>query len=84
MNYGDHYQRKNNHKVIGLIKDELYGKIMTELAASRPKAYSYLTDDSDKNKKAKKKKKSTKRCVMKRKIKFEYYRYYLEATHLQN
>ena len=56
MNYGDHYQRKNNHKVIGLIKDELYGKIMTELAASRPKAYSYLTDDSDKNKKAKKKK----------------------------
>ena len=84
MNYGDHYQRKNNHKVIGLIKDELYGKIMTELAASRPKAYSYLTDDSDKNKKAKKKKKSTKRCVMKRKLKFEYYRYYLEATHLQN
>ena len=83
MNYGDHYQRKNNHKVIGLIKDELYGKIMTELAASRPKAYSYLTDDSDKNKKAKKKK-STKRCVMKWKLKFEYYRYYLEATHLQN
>ena len=89
MNYGDHYQRKNNHKVIGLIKDELYGKIMTELAASRPKAYSYLTDDSDKKKKEKKKKKkkkkkSTKRCVMKRKLKFEYYRYYLEATHLQN
>ena len=54
MNYGDHYQRKNNHKVIGLIKDELYGKIMTELAASRPKAYSYLTDDSDKKKKAQK------------------------------
>ena len=60
MNYGDHYQGKNNHKVIGLIKDELYGKIMTELAASRPKAYSYLTDDSDKNKKAKKKKKAQK------------------------
>ena len=60
MNYGDHYQRKNNHKVTGLIKDELYGKIMTELAASRPKAYSYLTDDSDKNKKAKKKKKAQK------------------------
>ena len=62
MNYGDHYQRKNNHKVIGLIKDELYEKIMTELAASRPKAYSYLTDDSDKNKKAKKKKKHKKMC----------------------
>ena len=65
MNYGDHYQRKNNHKVIGLIKDELYGKIMTELAASRPKAYSYLTDDSDKNKKEKKKKKKKKKKAQK-------------------
>ena len=60
MNYGDHYQRKNNHKVIGLIKDELYGKIMTELAASRPKAYIYLTYYSYKKKKEKKKKKAQK------------------------
>ena len=34
-----------NKKVIGLIKGELRGKIMTEFVALRPKTYSYLTDD---------------------------------------
>ena len=38
-----------NKKVIGLIKDELDGKVTTELAALRPKVCSYLTDDSDEN-----------------------------------
>ena len=32
-------------KVIGLIKDELGGKIMTKFARLRAKTYSYLTDD---------------------------------------
>ena len=36
---------EKNKKVIELMKDELGGKIMTEIFALRPKTYSYLTDD---------------------------------------
>ena len=57
-------------KVIRLMKDELGGKIMTELLALRPEAYSYLTDDCEEDKKAK----GTKKCVIKRKIKFNDYK----------
>ena len=32
-----------NKKVIGLMKDELSGDIITEFVALRPKAYSYIT-----------------------------------------
>ena len=35
------------------MKNALNGKILTEFAALRPKRYSYLTDDKDKNKNAK-------------------------------
>ena len=41
---------------IGSMKDELGGKIMTELAALTPKTYSHLEDDDDENKKKKHKK----------------------------
>ena len=51
-----------NKKVIGLMKDELGGRIMTEFITLRPKAYTYLTDDGKEEKKAK----GTKKCVIKK------------------
>ena len=39
--------------MIGLIKDELGGKIMTKFVSLRPEAYSYLMDDDNSDKKAK-------------------------------
>ena len=49
-----------NKKVIGLVKDELGGKIMIEFAL-KPKTYFYLIDDGSEHK----------MCIMKREIKFE-------------
>ena len=51
-----------NKKVVGLMKDELGGGIITEFAALRPKAYSYKTDDLTVLKKAK----GTKKYVVKK------------------
>ena len=59
-----------NKKVIGLMKDELGGKIITEFITLRPKTYSYLTDDGKEDKKAK----GTKKCVIKKMIKFNDYK----------
>ena len=59
-----------NKKVIGLMKDELGGKIMAEFVALRPKTYSYLTDDCEEDKKAR----GTKKCVTKRRLKFSDYK----------
>ena len=50
------------NKAMGLMKDELGGKIMKELSALRPKTYSYLIDDDNSGKKTK----GTKKCVMKK------------------
>ena len=60
-------------KVIRLMKDELGGRVITEFVALRPKTYSYLTDDCKEDKKAK----GTKKCVIKRMIKFDDYKYCL-------
>ena len=57
-------------KVIGLMKDEPGGKIMTEFAALRPKTYSYLMDDGNSDKKAK----GTKKCVIKRRLELNDYK----------
>ena len=59
-----------NKKVIGLMKDELGGRIIKEFITVRPKTYSYLTGDCKEDKKAK----GTKKCVIKRMIKFNDYK----------
>ena len=61
---------EKNKKVIGLMEDELGGRIITEFVALRPKTYSYLTDDFKEDKKAK----GTKKCAIKRMIKFDDYK----------
>ena len=48
--------------------------------ALRPKTYSYLADDGDKDKQAK----DTNKCVIKRKLKLEDYEHCLEAPQLEN
>ena len=59
-----------NKKVIGLMKDELGGKIITEFVTLRPKTYSFLTDNGKEDKKAK----GTKKWIIKKMIKFNDYK----------
>ena len=59
-----------NKKVIGLMKDDLGGKIIAEFITLRPKTYWFLTDYGKKDKKAK----GTKKCVIKKTIKFNDYK----------
>ena len=59
-----------NKKVISLMKDELGGKVITEFAILRPKTYSFLTDDGKEDRKAK----GTKKCIIKKMIKFNDYK----------
>ena len=59
-----------NKKVIGLMKDELGGKIMTEFVALRPKLCSYKKPDGLEDKKCK----GIKKCVVKKNLTFEDYK----------
>ena len=59
-----------NKKVIGLMKDELSGDIITEFVALRPKAYSYVTNNFIEMKKAK----GTKKCVVNKMLRFDDYK----------
>ena len=59
-----------NKKVIGLMKDELGGKIMTEFVALRPKLYSYRKLNGSEDKKCK----GIKKCVVKKTLTFEDYK----------
>ena len=55
-----------NKKVLGMFKDELGGKIMTEFVALRAKAYAFRNEDGSEHKKAK----GTKKCVVKKRAYF--------------
>ena len=58
-----------NKKVIGLMKDELGGDIMTEFVTLRPKMYAYKTGLVES-----KKCKGIKKCMVKKTISFEDYK----------
>ena len=62
------------------MKDKLDRKIMTKFVGLRAKTYSYLIDDDSEDKKAK----GTKKCIIKRELKFKNYKNCLEATQLEN
>ena len=72
--------KRKNKKVIGLMEHKLGRKIMTKFVGLRVKSYSYLIDYDSEERKAK----CTKKCVIKRKLKFKYYKNCLEATQLEN
>ena len=59
-----------NKKVIGLMKDELGGAIMTEFVALKPKLYSYRKLDGVEDKKCK----GIKKCVVKKTLTFDDYK----------
>ena len=52
------------------MKNESGGKIITEFVTLRPRTYSYLTDDGKEDKHSK----GTKKCVIKKVIKFSDYK----------
>ena len=56
--------------MIGLFKDELGEKVITEFIALGANVYAYLKEDGSEHKKAK----GTKKCIIKREIMFENYR----------
>ena len=62
------------------MKDELDQKITKKFVGVRAKTYSYLIDDGSEDKKPK----GTKKCVIKRKLKFENCKNCLEATQVEN
>ena len=69
-----------NENVIDLMKDELREKIMKKTLGLRAKTFSYLKNYGSEDKKTK----GTKKCIIKRKVKFEDFKSCLEKTQLEN
>uniref|UniRef100_A0A1I7X6A5 DNA-directed DNA polymerase n=1 Tax=Heterorhabditis bacteriophora TaxID=37862 RepID=A0A1I7X6A5_HETBA len=63
---------EENKKVVGKFKDEINGKIMTELVALKPKQYAYKVLDSEEPEK--KKCKGIKKCIVKNDLKVDDYK----------
>ena len=53
---------------------------MNKFIALRPKAYSYITDDGNEDKKPK----GTKKCVIKRELKLKDFKKWLEASCIED
>ena len=73
LNYSKNEKRplpigKNKKKIV-FFKDELEGKIMKEFFGLRAKTYAYLMNHGSENKETN----GTKKCVIKRILKFNYY-----------
>ena len=62
------------------MKDELDGQILKEFVGLRAKTCSCLKDNNDEDKKAK----DTKKCVIKRKLKFQDNKNCLEGAQIEN
>ena len=58
------------------MKDELGGQITTEFVGFITKTYSYLKVSNDEDKKAK----DTKKCLIKRKLKFQDYKFFRSSS----
>ena len=67
--------KRINKKGIGVMKDELDGKVMTEFCAPIVKTYAYnCYDDLENKDEEKKKAKGTKKCVIKKDLKLDDYK----------
>ena len=62
------------------MKDELGVQIVKEFVGLRAKTYSQIKDNNDEGKTAK----GTKKCAIKRKLKFEDYKNCLEEAQIEN
>ena len=69
-----------NKKVIGLMKNELGGQITKKFVGLRAKTYSHLKDNNEEDKKAK----GTKKCVIKRNLKFRDYKTCSKASQIES
>ena len=62
------------------MKDELGGKVTKEFVRLRAKRYSYLKDNNIEDNKAR----GIKKCIIKRKLKFQDYKNCLEEAQIEN